>query len=359
MSNYNQYFRKKFALEFIVWSIVYTVIIILLFLLFKITLSSKVYFGYELLYPFYHWANDNKAFLIFIVLSVGYAFIMLILFHKSISYMSEVITAIDEVFQKDDRVISLSGDLKDVTAKMNSIKFSLRENEKLAKDAEKRKNDLIIYLAHDLKTPLTSIIGYLTILMEENELSESFRHKFLKISHDKAVRLEDLINEFFEITRFNLNDIIIEKSNVHFSLMMEQIIYEFGPLLGEKNLTIHSNIEPEIKAEIDSNKLERVVDNIIRNAINYADENSEIRIDVWKDNGFIHMKVSNKGPTIPSAKVAHIFDEFFRLDSARSSKTGAAGLGLAIAKSIVVAHGGEIDAKSENELFEMNVKVPY
>lgn len=312
-----------------------------------------------MLYPFYNWANDNKAFLIYIVLSVGYSIIALRLFYKSIKYMDEIISAIDEVYKKDDVLISLSGDLKDVTAKMNRIKFSLRENEKLAKDAEKRKNDLIIYLAHDLKTPLTSIIGYLTILSEENALSESFRKKYLKISYDKAIRLEELINEFFEITRFNLNDIIIEKSNVNFSMMMEQIIYEFSPFLSEKNLKINSNIESDIKIEIDPNKMERVVDNIIRNAINYSYENSEITIAVQKDNDFVNIKVSNKGPTIPSAKIAHIFDEFFRLDSSRSSKTGAAGLGLAIAKSIVTAHGGSIDAKSENEYFEMNVRIPY
>ncbi len=355
----NKYFKKKFALEFITWSTLYTIINVLLFFLIKLTLSSKIYYGNELLYPFYKWANDNKALLIIVVLTVGYALIAFILINKSLKYMDEIVTAIDEIYKKDDELISLSGDLKDVTEKMNRIKFSLRENEKIAKDAEKRKNDLIIYLAHDLKTPLTSIIGYLTILKEENELSDSFRNRYLKISYDKALRLEELINEFFEITRFNLNDIIIEKLNVDFSMMMEQIIYEFSPFLSEKNLTIKSDIESDIKLEIDPNKMERVVDNIIRNAINYSYENSEIMISVRKDNHFVTINVSNKGPTIPSAKIAHIFDEFYRLDTSRSSKTGAAGLGLAIAKSIVMAHGGSIDAKSENELFVMSVRLPY
>ncbi len=322
-------------------------------------LGSKTYFGHEFMYPFYSWANDNKAFLILIVLMAGYAVIAFRLFHKSIQYMDEIITAIDEIYQQDDLLISLSGDLKDVTAKMNQIKLSLRENEKLAKDAEKRKNDLIIYLAHDLKTPLTSIIGYLTILSEENDLSESFRKKYLKISFDKAIRLESLINEFFEITRFNLDEMIVEKSQVDFSMMMEQLIYEFIPILGKKNLTTNSEIESGIMVNIDPNKMERVIDNIIRNAINYAYENSEIMIAVIKENEFVNINVLNNGPTIPSAKMAHIFDEFFRLDSSRSSSTGAAGLGLAIAKSIVIAHGGTIEAYSNNDRFEMNVKLPY
>lgn len=340
------------------WAILYTVFVILLFFIFKVTLSSDIYFGSEFLYPFYHWANYNKAFLIFIVLSFGYALITFILFHKSIKHTNEIIAAIDEIYKKDDALISLSGDLKDVTAKMNSIKFSLRENEKLAKDAEKRKNDLIIYLAHDLKTPLTSIIGYLTILSEENDLSHRFRKKYLKISFDKALRLEDLINEFFEITRFNLNDMILEKTEVHFSMMMEQIIYEFTPFLSEKNLSIHSDIESDIQLDMDPNKMERVIDNIIRNAINYSYENSEITICVRKEHDFVDVHVTNRGPTIPSAKMAHIFDEFFRMDSSRSSQTGGAGLGLAIAKSIVTAHGGIIEAKSENEFVEVNVRLP-
>ena len=264
----------------------------------------------------------------------------------------------EEVYKKDDELIVLSRDLKDVNDQMNNIKFRLRENEKIAKDAEKRKNDLIIYLSHDLKTPLTSIIGYLTIIKEENDLSERFRRKYLQITYDKALRLEDLINEFFEITRYKLKDIVLEKSVVDFSFMMEQIIYEFKPFMKEKNLSINSNIESGIMLNIDTNKVERVVDNIIRNVINYAYNDSVIDIYVNKDRDFVNIVVTNRGPTIPSEKIAHIFNEYFRVDSSRSTKTGGAGLGLAIAKSIVVAHGGTISAKSENEMVEMIVKLP-
>lgn len=358
MNNYYKYFKKKFELKFVIWSALYTVIILLLFFLFKVTLSGKTYYGYEFMYPFFHWANDNRVFLIFLVLACGYAIIILGCFKKALKYMDEIISAMEEVYRKDDELITLSGDLKEVNARMNNIKFKLRENEKIARDSEKRKNDLIIYLAHDLKTPLTSIIGYLTILKEENDLTERFRRKYLQISYDKALRLEDLINEFFDITRYNLKDVVLEKSVVDFSFMMDQIIYEFKPLLTEKNLSINSNIESGIKMNIDTNKIERVVDNIIRNAINYAYNDSVIDIYVNKSEGFVNIIISNKGPTIPSAKIVHIFDEFFRVDSSRSSKTGSAGLGLAIAKSIVTAHGGTIDVKSENDIVEMSVRLP-
>lgn len=357
MNNYYNGFKKKFLISFAIWSTLYTVIILFLFYFFKVNLGSKTYFGYEFMYPFYHWANDNRAFVVLLALTFGYAIIILIHFKKALKYMDEIINAMEEVYRKDDELITLSGDLKEVNDKMNKIKFKLRENEKAARDSEKRKNDLVIYLAHDLKTPLTSIIGYLTILKEEYDLSDRFRKKYLQISYDKALRLEDLINEFFDITRYNLKDIVLEKSMVDFSFMMEQIIYEFKPLLIEKNLTINSDIESGININIDTNKIERVIDNIIRNAINYSYNDSIIDVHVNKSENLVNICIINKGPTIPNEKIAHIFDEFFRLDASRSSKTGNAGLGLAIAKSIITAHGGTITARSQDEKIEMNVKL--
>ena len=310
------------------------------------------------MYPFYNWANNNKAFLILLALALGYFTIGLYLFKKALKYTDEIITSMDEINKEDDNLISLSGDLRDVTNKMNNIKLSLREKERLARDVEKRKNDLIVYLAHDLKTPLTSIIGYLTILKEEEDLSQSFRKKYLGISHNKALRLEDLINEFFDITRYNLQDINLEKAKVDFSLMMDQIIFEFKPLLKEKSLSIINEIERDIQLNIDPNKIERVLDNVIRNAINYSYSNEEIKVLVKKIEDFVQVDIINYGVTIPQAKLDHIFDEFFRLDFSRSSKTGGAGLGLAIAKSIVVAHKGEIYADSQDGEVNITIRLP-
>lgn len=341
------------------WSILYTIVIIFIFFVFKSVLGTRIYYGDEFFYPFYHWANNNKAFLVFLILTFGYFTIILIYFKKTLKHMDEILAAMEEIYAKDDEPIFLSRDLKEINEYMNKIKFNLRKSEKAAKDSEKRKEDLIVYLAHDLKTPLTSIIGYLNILKEEDDLSERFKKKYLQISYDKALRLEELINEFFDITRYNLKDIVLEKNSVDFSFMLEQIIYEFKPLLKEKKLNINSDIEPEIRLSIDPNKIERVIDNIIRNAINYSYTDNTIDIKANKDDeSFINIRIINKGPTIPSEKLANIFDEFFRMDPSRDAKTGSAGLGLAIAKSIVVAHNGSINAKSENETTEMVVKLP-
>lgn len=114
---------------------------------------------------------------------------------------------------------------------------SREKNAAIAKKAEKRKNDLIVYLAHDLKTPLSSVIGYLNLLKDEQQISDELREKYLSISLDKAERLEDLINEFFEITRFNLSNITLEYRMINLTRMLEQLVYEFKPMLAEKNLT--------------------------------------------------------------------------------------------------------------------------
>lgn len=351
--------KNKIKKRCLIWSILYTIVIIFIFFVFKSVLSTRIYYGNEFFYPFYHWANNNKVFLVFLVLSIGYFIIILIYFKKTLKHMDEILGAMEEIYAKDDEPIFLSRDLKEINEYMNKIKFNLRENEKIARDSEKRKEDLIVYLAHDLKTPLTSILGYLNILKDEDDLSERFKKKYLQICYDKTLRLEELINEFFDITRYNLKDIVLEKTPVNFSFMMEQIIYEFKPLLKEKNLNINSDIEPEITLSIDPNKIERVIDNIIRNAINYSYTDSTINIIVNKDEGkFINICVINKGATIPAEKLEHIFEEFFRIDPSRGTKIGSAGLGLAIAKSIVVAHNGSINVKSENETTEMVVKLP-
>ena len=325
---------------------------------FKTTLSNNIYTGYELLYPFYNWANNNRFFVIFIALFFGYVLITSILFKDLVGYIGEITNAVDIIYKDDNSLITLSSELNDIEEKMNMIKLNIRENARIAIEAEKRKNDLIVYLAHDLKTPLTSIIGYLTILKDEDDISPVFHHKYLNICYNKSLRLEDLINEFFEITRYNLKDMEIEVSNIDFSLMMNQIISEFTPLLSDKNLTIVAEIEPSLKINIDAKKIERVIDNIIRNAINYSIEDGQIDIIVKKSNNSIDITIKNKGLTIPSSKIEHIFDEFYRIDSSRSSETGGAGLGLAIAKSIVLAHKGTISAKSENGFVEMNVNLP-
>lgn len=266
--------------------------------------------------------------------------------------------SIDKIYSDNDKLINLSEDLKLIENKMNDLKFNLNKKDKIAKDSLKRKNDLIVYMAHDLKTPLTSIIGYLNILTTENDLSDDFKKKYLKIVLDKSLRLENLINEFFDITRYNLNDLNLKKQYLNLSIMIEQISFEFLPLLKDKNLSFNKNIQSNVFAQLDPFHIERVLDNIIRNAINYSFKDSPIEIELKAEKSFANVKVTNKGHKIPQEKLNYIFTEFFRLDSSRSTSTGNAGLGLAISKSIIEKHNGSIEAYSDNNNFQISFKLP-
>lgn len=240
---------------------------------------------------------------------------------------------------------------------MNRTKQMYRKNMQMAKEADKRKDDLIVYLAYDLKTPLTSIIGCLTLMDETPELPEDLRRKFLKIGVEKAYRLEDLINEFFEITRFNITKTILECGRMNLSMMFLQLEDEFYPILNEKKLSISTDMEEGINILADGGKIAKVFDNILRNAINYSYPDTEISLLAHTEGDSVRVEISNRGDQIPEQKIDMIFDQFFRVDSSRNT-SGGAGLGLTIAKEIVELHSGTISVTSDIESTRFTVILP-
>ncbi len=277
---------------------------------------------------------------------------------KTTGYIEKLVNSVDTLLKKDDLLIELPDDLKDVETKLNEIKFESLRNERAAKEAEQRKNDLIVYLAHDLKTPLTSVIGYLTLLNDEKEISPELQEKYLTIARKKSERLEELINEFFEITRFNLQSITLENSRIHLSHMLMQLTDEFYPMLSEKELSIHTDISPNLTLFGDADKLARVFDNLLRNAISYSTPGTAIQVSASQTAGNLSITFSNEGPQIPEHQLNSIFEKFFRVDSSRSTKTGGSGLGLAIAKQIVELHQGKISASSNARITSFHVLLP-
>lgn len=277
---------------------------------------------------------------------IGYSFVTIRFVRTIMVYLDDVIQASNQLALLTEEPIKLPKAMKNVQDEMNLVREQALRNAMLAKEAEKRKNDLIVYLAHDLKTPLTSVIGYLTLLRDEPQISTELRVKYTGIALAKAERLEELINEFFDITRFNLTTIELEKEQINLSRMLEQITYEFIPILEEKGLSWETEITSNIEMICDPNKLERVFDNLIRNAVNYSFEDTKLCLSLCRNGENIEIQVVNHGKTIPQEKLFHIFEQFYRLDSSRSSATGGAGLGLAISKEIVELHGGSIKAES-------------
>ena len=258
----------------------------------------------------------------------------------------------------DQRIQYFPEEYAELLTSASELKVQILHKEQALKDEASKKNDLITYLAHDLKTPLTSVVGYLSLLEEAPEMSVERKAKYVHIALDKALRLERLINEFFEITRYNLHEIVLEKENIDLSYMLLQMADEFYPVLVDHGNMIYVDVGENLKVVADADKLARVFNNILKNAIAYSDGGSVIELRAMQLDKSVRVAISNHGRTIPKQKIQAIFEKFYRLDDARSSNTGGAGLGLAIAKEIVTLHGGTITAESENQVTTFIVELP-
>jgi len=292
----------------------------------------------------------------------GLFLLLLLIFYAALArmtkYFNEVSTGLDQLVEESQREIALSPEMDFMAAKLNKIKSILEKRERDAKEAEQRKNDLVVYLAHDIKTPLTSVIGYLSLLDEAPEMPPEQKAKYVGITLEKAYRLEQLINEFFEITRFNLQAIVLNKEKINLPFMLKQLADEFYPMLTPQGKQVAVNAPDILTLWGDADKLARVFNNILKNAIGYSHENSIIDISVVLQGENAVITFTNQGNPIPLQKLDTIFEKFYRLDSSRSSKTGGSGLGLAIAKEIITAHGGTISAESNQKYTVFTVTLP-
>ena len=273
-------------------------------------------------------------------------------------YFDEISAGCDALLDEKTELITLSPELGFLELKLNESKTILEKRERDAREAEQRKNDLVVYLAHDIRTPLTSVIGYLELLKEAPDLPVEQRAKYLSITLDKAYRLEQLINEFFEITRFNLQSIPLNRENIHLSYMLLQMAEEFYPILTPGGKSVRLDVPEDLSLYGDPDKLARVFNNILKNAAAYSYPDTVIEIRARQERNAVRITFTNQGPQIPEAQLNAIFEKFYRLDSARSSSTGGAGLGLAIAKEIVTAHQGTISASSGPEGTVFTIELP-
>lgn len=279
------------------------------------------------------------------------------LVRRAAHYIDEVQQAAHELVSDSDDLITLSPELAEVATSLNILKQTSLQNARAARESEQRKNDLIMYLAHDLKTPLASVIGYLQLLRDEPALPEEARTRYLATTLRKAERLDALTNEFFEITRFNLSEIPLAPQRMDLSLLLEQLIFEAQPQLAEKGLTTTLSAPEHLPLRADPDKLSRVFDNLLRNAILYSWPDTEIDITATADDERATIRFTNQGDTIPPEKLARLFEQFFRLEASRAT-SGGAGLGLAIARAITRQHGGDITAESANDRVTFTVTLP-
>lgn len=304
------------------------------------------------------WFRDHKS----AYLNGAILLMMLLAFYLAMGqftrWLNKISAGVRQVVEDADEPVELPRELAPIQEDLERLQAAKRAREAEAREAEQRKNDLLVFLAHDLKTPLTSVIGYLNLLKDDPELTPEQRAKYTGIALDKALRLEDLMLEFFEITRESLHAADAQAIEIQLSILLEQLSDEFMPQFQDKNLTCRTQIQSRLSVIGDPDKLARVFENVLRNAVNYSTPGGTVEIEAARQGDEVVIAIRNQGLEIPEKELALIFQKFYRLDSARSSRTGGAGLGLAIAKEIVEAHGGSIHAESTGQKTSFLITLP-
>ena len=275
-----------------------------------------------------------------------------------IRYFDQVNRGIDALLGDGAEKIVLPPELSAVEQKLNTVRRTLDRRAGEARLAEQRKNDLVMYLAHDIRTPLTSVIGYLSLLDEAQDLPAEQRVKYVRITLEKARRLEKLVNEFFEITRYDLRQTDLKRERIDLYYLLAQMADELYPILSRRGNTAVLRADEDLTVCGDPTKLARVFNNLLKNAAAYSDPGTEVTVSAEAGEAAISVRVTSAGGTIPGDKLDALFEKFYRLDGARTSRTGGTGLGLAIAREIVALHGGTISAESEDGRTTFTVQLP-
>lgn len=343
--------QKKLEWHFLFALISYTALGLIALMLFQVVFS-------DFKNPVIEWLYWRLDVIYFFYLCIGGVCIFHYYWKKPWDYLHEVIAATQTVYEQNNRMIKLSEPLRRVEQQMNQIKMSVLLSQKAAKNAEDRKNELVMYLAHDIRTPLTAVIGYLSLLDEAHDMPAEQKEKYVGIALDKAERLEALIDELFEITRYHTASVQIKRTSVDLYALLSQVAEEFYPVLSARGNHVNLAVEDNLNVYGDPEKLARVFNNLIKNAVAYSYSDTEIGISAERKGENAEIVFKNHGQTIAPEQLAGIFEKFSRLDEARLSDTGGAGLGLSIAKEIISLHGGEITAKSCDDTVAFIVILP-
>lgn len=280
--------------------------------------------------------------------------------------------AMEALFSKRGDGPDLPRELAPTARALADLRRVRDDAERAALAAEQRKNELVAYLAHDIRTPLTSIVGYLTLLAEAPDMPEGQRARYAQIALDRSYRLEEMMEEFFEITRYNLSSIPIERQHFDAALLCRQVADEFYPSAQARSIDVEVRTRGSIECFADAEKVSRVLNNLLKNAVAYADGGSAVVVsarreealatDVGGNRGtesaFLVVEVENQGREISPEHLQAIFEKFYREDGARSTQGGGAGLGLAIAREIARAHGGELTARSLEGRTTFALRIP-
>lgn len=302
--------------------------------------------------------------LVFVSFSIiVFLVVYLLLTRKIVSYFKAITKQIEIIKNGDlNNLIEVEGEdeMSILAESINEMSIELKETIQKERMAEKEKNDLITSVAHDLRTPLTSIMGYLDLIINDEKMDNTTKTKYFNIVYDKSKRLQKLIVELFDYTRYSKNQITPKLVIMDITRFMEQIIEEFYPAFCEKGLICNTCIEDKsIFVMADGDLLARAIGNLLSNAVKYGADGKQILISTELMGNKILISITNFGQVIPEKDLEKIFDKFYRVESSRSLNTGGTGLGLAIAKNIIELHKGSISVNSSENgtVFEIFLDV--
>lgn len=297
----------------------------------------------------------NFFLLVFIPISFLFFFLLT---RKYACYFDEISNGINHLASGDftNRIrIPSKDEFGDIARDINLASEKLMKAMERGDFAESSKEQLVLNLAHDLRTPLTSVLGYLDFILQDDQLTEEKRKHYTGIAYTKSLRLEKLIDELFEITRVSYGKHTVEHNPIDLSELLIQLNEELFPVFEKNNLTTRLHVSPHMTIRGDGEQLARVFENLLTNAVRYGKDGQYIDIDCKLDEEQIVIQVVNYGDCIPQEHLPYIFDLFYTGDQARTHREGSTGLGLSIAKSIVEQHQGTISAQSNliHTLFEV------
>ncbi|HDR6390454.1 TPA: HAMP domain-containing histidine kinase, partial [Bacillus cereus] len=274
--------------------------------------------------------------------------LFLILVRKKIVYLKLISDNVNDIANgKLGLTIGIKGkdELTQLAKNINYMSKELENTFEQERRLERTKNELITNVSHDLRTPLTSIIGYLDLLKRGQYNNNTQLQEYLETTYSKSQRLKYLIDELFEYTRLSGIDAKLNLNEVDLLGLLEQIVGEYIPIFEKESLIVQKSITQEIiPIFIDAEKMVRVYENLFMNAIKYSMKPSQLFICLELMDNKAILKVSNKVERSPVSDPNKLFERFFRGDKARKNNQGN-GLGLAISKRIVELHDGNIHAE--------------
>ncbi len=310
--------------------------------------------------------SDMVVVLVYVLIGIlAFSVTFLLLQEKSAAYIGHISDAVERISEGDlNTRVEVVGDdeFSSMAANLNKMAEDIRRLMDKERKSERTKNELITNVAHDLRTPLTSIIGYLELLSGQVVLPPEMQKKYIDIAYSKAKRLEKLIEDLFGFTKMNYGKLAMHVSKVDIVKLLGQLLEESYPNFANKGLSyeLQSNVPAKI-ITADGNLLARLFDNLIGNAIKYGAEGKRILVKVMAETDTVQVSVTNYGYVIPAEELPLIFEKFYRVEQSRSTHTGGTGLGLAIVKNIVDMHGGTITVKSDlnGTVFTVTLQVDF